>query len=63
MGRSLGSNTSTSVAQSSKKVSGTINLKDGLPATVVTANTSAGGALVTSAYSYNKPRLLTGESV
>src|SRR5690606_8722636 len=35
---------------------------DGLPATIATNNTS-GGALVTNAYSYNKRRLLVGESV
>nr|WP_255682061.1 RHS repeat-associated core domain-containing protein [Luteimonas sp. BDR2-5] len=35
---------------------------DGLPATIVTHNTS-GGTLVTNAYSYNRRRLLTGESV
>ena len=35
---------------------------DGLPATISTWNTS-GGALVTNAYTYNKRRLQTGESV
>ncbi|HRP71437.1 MAG TPA: RHS repeat-associated core domain-containing protein [Luteimonas sp.] len=36
---------------------------DGLPATITTANTKAGGAAVVNAYSYNRRRLPTGESV
>jgi len=36
---------------------------DGLPATITTVNAADGGALVSNVYSYNKRRLLTGESV
>jgi len=36
---------------------------DGLPATITTVNATDGGALVSNAYSYNKRRLLTSESI